>query len=194
MREGKKVKADALKNSQTGEKKRDEKVARDAKTMLCGMVKEQWCLLLLGAPFMFLGSTIDFLAPNYIGRVLNQFNEEDFEAVKNVVIEWICVSIFSAACSAIREAIFGVASQKLGKSLRKRFFVSLLNKDINFFDNNRSGEMLSRLGSDTEVVQDGLTTNVAMFVKATCICIGCIVIVALYDGWLCLVVIGGVLP
>ena len=33
-----------------------------------------------------------------------------------------------------------------------------------------------------------------MFVKAVCICIGCIVIIAFYNGWLCLIVAVGVLP
>ena len=143
---------------------------------------------------MFLGSAIDFLAPNYIGKLINKFKEDDFTAVRNVVIEWVAVVVFSALCSALREGIFGIASQRLGKNMRQMFFESLINKDVNFYDNFRTGDMLSRLGSDTQVVQDGLTTNVAMFIKAICICLGCIVIVATYNGWLCLIVIGAVLP
>ena len=67
MREGKAVKEEALKKASTGKKDRDAKTAKDAKRLLWGFVGEQWGWLALGAPFMFLGSTIDFLAPNYIG-------------------------------------------------------------------------------------------------------------------------------
>ena len=41
--------------------------------------------------------------------------------------------------------------------------------------------MLSRLGSDTQAVQDGLTTNVAMFFKSACISIGCVFILCTYS-------------
>ena len=143
---------------------------------------------------MFLGSTIDLLAPNYIGSILDKFREDDFDTIHHIVFEWVGVSIFSALCSALREAIFGTASQKLGRNMRQMFFESLINKDVNFYDNNKTGEMLSRLGSDTQVVQDGLTTNVAMFVKSICICIGCIVLTTTYNAWLLPIVLVGVAP
>ena len=98
---------------------------------------------------MFLGSAIDFLAPNYIGSLINKFSEKDFTGVRDVVIEWVGVAVFSALCSALREGIFGVASQRLGRNMRQMFFESLINKDVNFYDNFRTGDMLSRLGSDT---------------------------------------------
>lgn len=67
---------------------------------------------------MFLGSTIDLLAPNYIGKILDEFRVEDFSAIHWVVLEWVGVAIFSALCTFIREAIFGVTSQRLGRNLR----------------------------------------------------------------------------
>ena len=149
MREGKAIKAEALKRSQTGNKKKDEKIAKDAKRLLWGMLGKQWCLLLVGAPFMFLGSAIEFFAPHYIGQILDNFRTEDFTAVRDTVIEWVAVAAFTALCSALREGIFGVASQRLGRNLRQMFFEALMNKDVNFYDNFRTGDMLSRLSSDT---------------------------------------------
>ena len=54
-------------------------------------------------------------------------------------------------------------------------------KDVAFYDSFKTGEMLSRLGSDTQAVQDGLTTNVAMFVKSACIAVGCVFILCTYS-------------
>ena len=59
-----------------------------------------------------------------------------------------------------------MSSEKIGKSVRERFFESILKKDTSFFDERKVGDMLSRLTSDTQIVQMGLTTNVAMFVKS----------------------------
>ena len=63
--EGKKDKEEALKKA--GVKKKDDKTAKEAKSLLWKFLGEQWVSLLLGFPFMFLGSLIEFLAPNYIG-------------------------------------------------------------------------------------------------------------------------------
>ena len=65
---------------------------------------------------------------------------------------FIIVTLFSGVCTFIREAVFGITSQKLGLALRDRLFRAILSKDVNFYDNFRTGDMLSRLGSDTQVV------------------------------------------
>ena len=54
--------------------------------------------------------------------------------------------------------------------------------------------MLSRLGSDTQIVQDGLSSNVAMFFKATTIWVGTIIILFTYDWRLGLIILAVVAP
>ena len=58
-------------------------------------------------------------------------------------------------------------SERIAKNLRKDFYSSVLNKDTAFFDEKRTGELVSRLNSDIQVVQDTLSTNVSMFVRGT---------------------------
>jgi len=45
--------------------------------------------------------------------------------------------------------VYGVSSEKIGRSLRERFFMTILKKDTSFFDERKVGDMLSRLTSDT---------------------------------------------
>ena len=56
-------------------------------------------------------------------------------------------------------------SERIAKNLRKDFYDSITNKDIAFFDERRTGDLVSRLNSDIQVVQDTLSTNVSMFVR-----------------------------
>jgi len=90
--------------------------------------------------------------------------------------------------------IFGVTSERIGRSVRTTLFKTLISKDVTFFDNNRTGNLLSRIGSDTQVVQDGLTTNVAMFIKSFCIVVGTLVILFVYSVELALIVVACTLP
>jgi len=52
---------------------------------------------------------------------------------------------------------------------------------VAFFDDNRIGDILSRIGSDTQVVQDGLTQAVVMFIKNLIIMSGMIAIMFSYS-------------
>lgn len=66
----------------------------------------------------------------------------------------------------MRDFLYGISSEKIGRSIRDRFFENILQKDTSFFDERKVGDMLSRLTSDTQIVQMGLTTNVSMFMKS----------------------------
>mmetsp|Transcript_23732 Transcript_23732/g.29496 ORF Transcript_23732/g.29496 Transcript_23732/m.29496 type:complete len:331 (+) Transcript_23732:760-1752(+) len=87
-----------------------------------------------------------------------------------------------------------MTSEKIGQSIRHKLFEAIIRKDVNFYDNIRTGDLLSRLGSDTQIVQDGLTTNVSMFVRSLCILVGTIVILFTYNWILALIIIGCILP
>lgn len=130
-------------------------MAKDAKNLLWKFLGEQWVSLVFGFPFMFLGSLIEFLAPNYIGKILNEFKEKNFDGedgVYELMKIWIIVIIISGVCSLIRDIIFGMASEKIGASIRRKLFEAIIRKDVNFYDNIRTGDLLSRLGSDTQIV------------------------------------------
>ena len=63
----------------TGVNAREDQIAKDAKYLMCTWLGEQWFLLLLGLPFMFLASLSDLFVPDYIGRIVDAFTEENYE-------------------------------------------------------------------------------------------------------------------
>lgn len=79
-------------------------------------------------------------------------------------------------------------------SLRQKLYDTVIRKDISFFDDNRTGDILSRLGSDTQVVSDGLTTSVAQTFRAVTILTGYLVIMFKYSWMLTLILIAAMLP
>ena len=120
--------------------------------MLWGYVREQWFLLTIGMPFMFFSSIIELIAPNYIGKIVDQFRAYNFEGERGVyelLWEWLMIASISALSTLLREIIFSITSERIGRSLRATFYKTILKKDVAFYDNFRTGEMLSRLGSDT---------------------------------------------
>ena len=65
----------------------------------------------------------------------------------------------------MRAAIYNILSERIARNLRKDFYENLVSKDIAFFDSKRTGDLVSRLNSDIQVIQDTLGTNFSMFVR-----------------------------
>lgn len=164
---------------------KDPEISLKAKNLLWKFLLKESPLLILGFPFMFAGSLADFMIPHYVGLIINDLKDGKMSyeegGVNRKLVEWIVIVVVGSLCAFLREFIFGVTSERLGTSLRQALFESIINKDVSFFDDMRTGDILSRLASDTQVVQDGLTTNVAMFVKALSIMVGSLVILFLID-------------
>lgn len=65
----------------------------------------------------------------------------------------------------MRAAIFNIISHRIARNLRKDFFEAIIYKDIGFFDQNHTGDLVSRLNSDVQVVQDTLGTSLSMLAR-----------------------------
>ena len=65
----------------------------------------------------------------------------------------------------------GLLGEKIVLLLRTDLFNSIVSKDIEFFDNNRTGELcnylisVSRLSSDVSTVQSGISENLLMIFR-----------------------------
>jgi ABC-type multidrug transport system fused ATPase/permease subunit len=70
----------------------------------------------------------------------------------------------------------------------------LINKDIAFFDETKTGEILSRISSDTGVIQDGLSTNISLFIRSFITIIATLAICCFISVNLTLITLGGIVP
>jgi ATP-binding cassette subfamily B (MDR/TAP) protein 1 len=77
---------------------------------------------------------------------------------------WIYFLVGGAVCGFANKFFFGWMSERIGLSVRSRLFKSTIDKDVTFFDTRSKGDLISRLSSDTNVIQEGLSNNVAMVV------------------------------
>jgi len=61
---------------------------------------------------------------------------------------------------------------RLSIKLRGMVFKSVVQQEIAFFDKTRTGELVSRLSHDCQLVITSITTNMAMWLHAMCLAIG----------------------
>jgi len=90
---------------------------------------------------------------------------------------WILVvgAFISFLFGFFRAFTFEIISETVVFDMRDQLFAKTVNKPIQFFDVNKTGELNSRLSSDCTLVRDALTTNFSflfrsllMFLISTC--------------------------
>ncbi|XP_008003266.3 ABC-type oligopeptide transporter ABCB9 isoform X3 [Chlorocebus sabaeus] len=71
------------------------------------------------------------------------------------------------AALGIRGGIFTLIFARLNIRLRNCLFRSLVSQETSFFDENRTGDLISRLTSDTTMVSDLVSQNINVFLRNT---------------------------
>ncbi|NJK89379.1 MAG: ATP-binding cassette domain-containing protein, partial [Myxococcales bacterium] len=81
-----------------------------------------------------------------------------------------------AVTSALRYRAFTLAGERIVADLRKTLFSTLVRQDIEFFDRSRTGDLLSRLSADTQVVQNTVSVNISMGLRNLVAAVGALVL------------------
>ncbi|KAI8889790.1 P-loop containing nucleoside triphosphate hydrolase protein [Backusella circina FSU 941] len=112
----------------------------------------------MSVPFS-MGKIIDIVTnpstEGYLGLTLPQFTAA------------LCaVFTIGAAANTGRVLLFRIAGERIIQNLRNRLYRTILKQDMEFFDKNRTGELISRLSTDTAIVGKSLTNNVSDGLRA----------------------------
>jgi ABC-type bacteriocin/lantibiotic exporter with double-glycine peptidase domain len=85
-------------------------------------------------------------------------------------------------------------SDKISHDLKYDIFYFVINKDVAFFDENKTGAILSRLSEDTQIIQMCLGTSISMVLRAMITIVVSIIILAVISWRLTLVLLAGIIP
>jgi hypothetical protein len=102
-------------------KRCEEEAKKKTGALLCGFLKEQWWLIVVGLPFMFLAPMGDLVVPSYIGFVCNAMileTEEGDAEVMKLIIQWAIYMTCGAIAMFANKMIFGYTCERMGKSVR----------------------------------------------------------------------------
>jgi ATP-binding cassette subfamily B (MDR/TAP) protein 9 len=78
----------------------------------------------------------------------------------------VWASIAAGVFAGFRGSIFTVVGARVNVRLRVKLMDALLSQDIGFFDVTKTGDITSRLSSDTTLVGDQVSLNVNVFLRS----------------------------
>lgn len=162
------------------------------------VARKEWPWLAVALIFLVGSLAAPMTLPLVFGRMMDIVVEggdsnDKIERLNRETLLLLFVVLFSAVCSMVRSFTFNVAGERVVARLRIQLFRSILSQEVGMFDTRKTGELLSRLSSDTESLQNIATTNVSMFFRAFVMLVISAVLM-FYTSWRLSLVIITVVP
>ena len=158
--------------SDSEKNKDDEKEDSSSIERLLMLAKPEKYLLLVGTIALVFANIATLIIPALFGQLINLLAqsksiEQGEIELSNIVISLIIWVIIMAFFTFLRGWLYTLAGERLVARFRKQLFDKIAHHDISFFDKIQSGELVNRLASDTNVVQNAVTVNISMALRFT---------------------------
>ena len=106
----------------------------------------------------------------------------DMNGIKNLAIFLVTVYLISAIFNYVESILMTEASNKFAFKLRSRIGTKLNKLPLRFFDQNQTGDTLSRITNDVDTVAQSMDQSIASLVSALALFIGTIVMMFVTNG------------
>jgi ABC transporter fused permease/ATP-binding protein len=140
--------------------------ARKLLGRMLALAKPQWRSLTVGLVCLVIASSANLVFPQAIRVLVDGALAPDARGiVDRAALFMFVVGIVSAAAGATRFVLFTVAGERVVADLRKDTYAKLLEQEIAFFDEHKTGDLTNRLATDTTVLQNAVSTNLSMALR-----------------------------
>nr|XP_028565473.1 ATP-binding cassette sub-family B member 9 [Podarcis muralis]XP_028565474.1 ATP-binding cassette sub-family B member 9 [Podarcis muralis]XP_028565475.1 ATP-binding cassette sub-family B member 9 [Podarcis muralis]XP_028565476.1 ATP-binding cassette sub-family B member 9 [Podarcis muralis]XP_028565477.1 ATP-binding cassette sub-family B member 9 [Podarcis muralis]XP_028565478.1 ATP-binding cassette sub-family B member 9 [Podarcis muralis]XP_028565479.1 ATP-binding cassette sub-family B memb len=116
--------------------------------------------------FLLVAALGETFLPYYTGRAIDGIViQKSMEQFSTAVVIMALLAIGSSFAAGIRGGVFTLVFARLNIRLRNSLFRSLVSQEMSFFDENLTGDIISRLTSDTTIVSDLVSQNINIFLR-----------------------------
>jgi ATP-binding cassette, subfamily B, bacterial len=122
-------------------------------------------IFIVGMVFLVLSTATTMMFPILIGEMTKVMEGKSEYSINQVAIFFGAILVFQGIFSFFRVYFFSIVSEKTSADLRKKIYDKFITTPISFFENNRVGDLLSRITSDVSAFQAVLSTTLAEFFR-----------------------------
>lgn len=123
----------------------------------------QFAIILLAAS---LTSTLTITYPALTGQIIDSAINKNMNALHSIIFLLLGLGILQALISFLQNYWMTNIGEKIVIELRIRLFSHLQRLSLSFFQDNRTGELLSRLTNDVSFVRAAVTNNLINFIQS----------------------------
>ncbi len=166
------------------------KVTRQGLLRLLSYVKPYWVQLALAAVAMLVVSLATLALPTVAGSLIDTvFVKKDGNALNQVAIGLVLVFLLQAVAIFSQQYLLNWTGERVVADLRRIVYTHLQKLSMGFFNEHRTGELMSRLTNDVTLVQGAVTSNIISMSQAIFTLVGGLALIITKDWRLTLLIV-----
>ncbi|KTF75807.1 hypothetical protein cypCar_00041376 [Cyprinus carpio] len=113
--------------------------------------------------FVVISSLGEMAIPHYTGKMTDWImNEDEPEAFNHAITVMTLMTIMSAVCEFVCDLIYNITMSRIHTSIQGLVFQSVLKQEIGFFDKASTGDIVSRITTDTNTMSESLSEKLSL--------------------------------
>ncbi|RKH46721.1 ATP-binding cassette domain-containing protein [Corallococcus sp. AB049A] len=144
---------------------------------LLALARPELGTLLVATVFLFISSGASLVYPQGVRILIDEaLNAKNRGLIDKAALVMLAVFLVQGVATSLRFYLFTNAGERVVMRLRQDFFRRLMDQEVAFFDTHRTGELTSRLASDTTVLQNTVSANISQGLRNAVQALGGIVL------------------
>jgi ATP-binding cassette subfamily B protein len=132
----------------------------------------EWRRLAAATVFLIIGGGASLAWPQIVRVLIDAAVAGGAETLNHAVMAMAVIFAIQGVAVALRYYLFSVAGESIVTRLRESVFGAIIEQEIGFFDQRKTGELTSRLTSDATVVQNTVSVNLSMGLRNLVLLVG----------------------
>ncbi|CAP38522.1 Protein CBG21809 [Caenorhabditis briggsae] len=147
---------------------------------LCG---KQWKWFTAAYSLLLIDCILNLVQPALYSQMMSTaIQMKSFDVLKTACVDLAIVQFSAATCNTVRYICMQYAERLTARNIRVGLFKAILHQDISFFDENKTGQLMSRITHDSESISNSLPAYIATATRNLVMIFGSAPIM-LYCSW-----------
>ncbi|CAO4376966.1 unnamed protein product [Caenorhabditis nigoni] len=109
---------------------------------------------------------VNLVIPSLYSKMMSAaIQVKSFDVLKKACLHFAFVQFSEATCNTIRYICMQYAERLTARNIRVGLFKAILHQDISFFDENKTGQLMSRITHDAESISNSLPTYIETTIR-----------------------------
>ena len=149
-----------------------------------------WKQLVVAGILLGISTVLTLTMPLFVQGIVNSVvTDQNWQVMTTLSLGLVVVFLVQSVFNFGQSYLLAYTGERLVADLRKRVFGHLQSLSLSFYDNQRVGELTSRLSNDVAVVQAGLTNNLLGPFSQALTLVGALTMIIIIDWHLILLVL-----
>jgi len=150
-------------------------------TVICAVISTAFTII---APLLIGQATT--IIYDGIGRIMNHTGTIDFNSLINLLIIVVVLYIISSVFSYLQSIFLIEVTTKISYDLRERLMDKILHLPMDSVEENKRGDILSRVTNDVDSLQNGITQSFIQLTTAIITLVGVFIMMLFINIWMTL--------